>query len=741
MRYDMRLIFWILQLTLVSAFGFSSEPEVEDPSTEITPDNYEELLMQMPGVWFIKHFSPTCSHCRALAPHWAEFANLVLSQNDDFGVKIGNINCLAYGDLCAEHEVRAYPDMSVFKNGIKWDQLASKGDNNAERLLRYYFKIKSALGDPLAKLKPSEIGDDVVEEYMSKVLSSSSGSQANNSTAGDADKEESQGVPAHATGEKLDAPDYSLAGTGNSEPDVDADGNTDDTSNLSNTKAAPDAANIGAAVPAPVTEFNPSADVDEASLAGSPNPSGISVQLTLKSFSENVAKSPDSKWLIAFYTKKCSAWNNIKDNWAQLARYTQGHLNVGHVDCSADKKLCKGINLSPCSSIMAFKGTENIALSLERQSSLPQKVLPENNGIVYEGFRSLSDLLYVAQRLVDSDITDVSYAQFAALEEIEPVIFLYFYDGNTTPEDFEYLDKLSFPVFEHARIVKTRDPDLIERFGTSQFPKLIAVKSGQVITFNSLGPRDIRSYDKVFAWMKANWIGLYPELTAINAKEILSGRTVVLAVLDRSDTENFNMTKIEMLSAAKEYSEYQAQEENSLKAEKRKRKNRKIKEAEDKDDDKALSDAKRIRVEVPPSPPVGFAWIDGLLWERWLKVTYGVTLRNKRPRVIIVRYDEGKYWDETQSGEPISASRSEVLDTLFAIMRSPPLLSPKSSVSRISTWFYLVQNWVLFHVKLSLFFLFCSIIFLYVHRKNRHQRGARSLALPAFETPTEGKID
>ena len=38
------------------------------PMRELTPDNYEDLPKN--GYWFVKHHSPSCVHCRKIAPAW-----------------------------------------------------------------------------------------------------------------------------------------------------------------------------------------------------------------------------------------------------------------------------------------------------------------------------------------------------------------------------------------------------------------------------------------------------------------------------------------------------------------------------------------------------------------------------------------------------------------------------------------------------------------------------------------------
>lgn len=65
-----------------------------------------------------------------------------------------------------------------------------------------------------------------------------------------------------------------------------------------------------------------------------------------------------------------------------------------------------------------------------------------------------------------------------------------------------------------------------------------------------------------------------------------------------------------------------------------------IEEATDKNDERALRDAKTIRIDVASlqKTQVGFAWVDGHMWERWIKTTYGIDVKEGE-RVIINEED------------------------------------------------------------------------------------------------------
>ena len=61
-----------------------------------------------------------------------------------------------------------------------------------------------------------------------------------------------------------------------------------------------------------------------------------------------------------------------------------------------------------------------------------------------------------------------------------------------------------------------------------------------------------------------------------------------------------------------------------------------IEEAEDRDDQRGLRNAKGIRINMDEieRKSVGFAWVDGVFWERWVQTTFGVNVKDGEKVVI-----------------------------------------------------------------------------------------------------------
>lgn len=345
------------------------------------------------------------------------------------------------------------------------------------------------------------------------------------------------------------------------------------------------------------------------------NPEGIMQELDVDKFEKSVTKS-NEPWFIKFYAPWCHHCQALAPTWETLARQMKGKLNVGSVNCDVEKRLCKDVGVHAYPTMLFFHGIEHIE---------------------YDGLRGLGDLIHYAEQATSlgNGVSDVDSAEFKKLEETEEVIFTYFYDHATTSEDFQALDRLTLSLVGKAKIVKTDDAELVKRYKISTFPRLIVSRDGKGTQYPPITPKDMRDVKKVLAWMKTVWLPLVPELTAQNARDITDGKIVVMGILSR-DRSNFKSYKKEMKSAALEWIERQEAAFKVERQELRDAKQLRIEEAQDKNDERALRIAKEIKIDMNDMErqQVGFAWVDGAFWERWIKTTYGVDVKDGE-RVII----------------------------------------------------------------------------------------------------------
>ncbi|KAI1102374.1 thioredoxin-like protein [Jackrogersella minutella] len=418
-----------------------------------------------------------------------------------------------------------------------------------------------------------------------------------------------------------------------------------------------------------ITKLTPVDGAKSSKPVKTPNEQGISVSLTAESFQTLVTMTQEP-WFIKFYAPWCHHCQAMASNWQQLAKEMKGKLNVGEVNCDAESRLCKDAHLHGYPTILFFRGGERVE---------------------YNGLRGLGDFIQYAEKALDicTGVQDVDATSFRALEEKEDVIFVYFYDHATTHEDFMALERLPLSLIGHAKLVKTNDPELYDRFKITTWPRLLVSREGRPTYYTPLTPREMRDTHLVLGWMKSVWLPIVPELTASNAREIMDGKIVVLGILNREDQETFQSAKREMKRAANEWMDKQIQLFQLERQNLRDAKQLRLEEAEDRNDQRALRAAKSIRISMDMSDrkEVTFAWVDGVFWQRWIRTTYGIDIKDGE-RVIINDEDNRRYWDMTITGSPIVPSRVSILETISKVTSSPPLIKPKLTISSFEKIFF-----------------------------------------------------
>jgi len=347
-----------------------------------------------------------------------------------------------------------------------------------------------------------------------------------------------------------------------------------------------------------------------------PNPDGKSVAFNAETFQSNVSRTLDG-WFIVFYAPWCQHCQRMAPSWAQMAREMQGRLDVGEVNCDVERRLCReyGVNNYPV--IMYLKGSDRLE---------------------YEGLRGLGDFMDFGNKVIEanSGVRDVTATEFEEMEKTEEVIFVYFHNVATTTEDLLALDRLPLALVGRGRIVKTNDPALVKRFKITTWPRLLVSRDGKPTVYDQLAPQDMRNIPKLTAWMQSVWLPLVPELTAGNAKDLMEGKFAVLGILNRERPEEMAIARRELKNAAIEWMDRQTLAFQLERQELRDAKQLRIEEAEDRNDQRGLRAAKSIRIDMNEieRKEVSFAWVDGVFWERWLKTTFGISVKEGEKVII-----------------------------------------------------------------------------------------------------------
>ncbi|KAH8203193.1 hypothetical protein TruAng_002598 [Truncatella angustata] len=591
-----------------------------------------------------------------------------------YDIRFASLNCIAYGDMCVKHSVQSYPQTSIFKDGETLDIVrGGKNITVISKLVEDALEKEHPGTRPTALVLPTP-GATSLSEPTEAAKKSEAAVVKDEIPLRKADKTETKDDSSKADlktdeSEKTDKTEKP-GKTEKSEKTEKTETTKKEGKKLDNT----DDSKYQIAFTPP--------EVKHPKSATTPNKEGASVPLNAESFQQLVTMSQDP-WFIKFYAPWCHHCQAMAPSWQQLAKEMKGRLNIGEVNCDAESRLCKDVHVRGYPTVHFFRGGERVE---------------------YDGLRGLGDFVKYAEKAMNigDGVPDVDAASFKALEEKEEVIFLYFYDHAVTSEDFLALERLPLSLIGRAKLVKTRDPELYDRFKITTWPRLIVSREGRPTYYTPLTPREMRDTRQVLNWMKSVWLPIVPEMTASNAREIMDGKIVVLGIVNREDQESFTGAMREMKQAANEWMDKQIQLFQLERQELRDAKQLRIEEAEDRNDQRALRAAKSIRINMDRADrkEVAFAWVDGVFWQRWIRTTYGIDVKDGE-RVIINDEDNRRYWDQTITGNSIIPSRTSILETIGKVTASPPKIKPKLTISSLEKIFFDIRMTFSEHPYLS----------------------------------------
>ena len=628
------------------------------------------------------------------------------------------MNCIAYFDFCMSNNIESYPTTLLYHRGEKVDEV--RGSKNIKVLSDL---VERSLEEEVPGSRP-ELGKLSLPKPGATEWPPNKNLEKDEHVGEESDT--LRGRPADiSTGEKsmkeepAEKPELNLGEQNQEGPPPE---NPNDNDKLKDQQPLGKPTPADGSKPTYILPAYPVPSVPKPTSASYPNPNGVSVPLFAESFRDEITLTEDP-WFVKFYAPWCHHCQALAPTWEQVGKSMQGKLNIGEVNCDKDSRLCKDVGVSGYPTIYFFKGGERVE---------------------YEGLRGLGSLVKFTEKAVDisQGVQDVTLEDFEALEEKEEVLFVYFYDHAATIEDFIALERLPVPLIGRAKIVRTRDPHMYDRFKITTWPRLVVSREGRPTYYQPLTPRDMRDVNGILEWMKSVWLPIVPEMTAANAREIMDGKMVVLGILNRDETDSYQRALKEMKTAANEWMDKQIQQFQLERQDLRNTKQLRIEEAEDRGDSRALRQAKHIRINMDMSDrkQVGFAWVDGVFWQRWVRTTYGIDVQNGE-RVVIndedvsvfltepvmlsrrqIRRKKGqnnqkeetkkdtdesttmqnkRYWDETITGNYIVPSRTSILETLNKVTAQPPKIKPKLTISSIEKVIFDVKMTFIEHPYLS----------------------------------------
>ncbi|KAF2879883.1 hypothetical protein ILUMI_26293 [Ignelater luminosus] len=76
---------------------------------ELTPANFDKLVINSDEVWIVEFFAPWCGHCQQLVPEYQKAANALKGV-----LKVGAVNVEQYNALGGRYGVRGFPTIKIF---------------------------------------------------------------------------------------------------------------------------------------------------------------------------------------------------------------------------------------------------------------------------------------------------------------------------------------------------------------------------------------------------------------------------------------------------------------------------------------------------------------------------------------------------------------------------------------------------------------------------------------------------
>lgn len=91
---------------------------------ELTPENWQEKIVDSGKLSFVKFFAPWCGHCKKLKPDWDALGD---AYSDDSNVLIGDVDCTGGAkSLCEQYDIKGYPTLKTFWRSFSEDYAGSR---------------------------------------------------------------------------------------------------------------------------------------------------------------------------------------------------------------------------------------------------------------------------------------------------------------------------------------------------------------------------------------------------------------------------------------------------------------------------------------------------------------------------------------------------------------------------------------------------------------------------------------